>query len=219
MVFMRMPPGYAKQGKVLKLNKALYGLQQSPLLWQQKLTNEMKKAGYSEILQEPCIVQKNRIICFFYVDDIVFAYWKKQSDKVKKTIASLSESLTLEDKGELKWFLGLNVIWNQLNQTMWLSQKAYISKICSNLASTPEGRLLATPMEPTKLLPLSADKKQPIEAFRTLYQQKIGSLLYTDIAPRSDIAFAVSRFFRFNQHPGKQHHKAADCVLYYLART
>ena len=32
-VFMRMPPGYAKQGKVLKLNKALYGLRRSPLLW------------------------------------------------------------------------------------------------------------------------------------------------------------------------------------------
>ena len=73
-VFMRMPPGYAEQEKVLKLNKALYGLRQSPLLWQQKLTNEMKKLGYAEISQEPCIVQKNGVICFFYIDDIVFAY-------------------------------------------------------------------------------------------------------------------------------------------------
>ena len=34
-VFMRMPPGYAKQEKVLKLNKALYSLRRLPLLWQQ----------------------------------------------------------------------------------------------------------------------------------------------------------------------------------------
>ena len=75
-VFMRMPPGYLQSGKVLKLNKALYGLRRSPLLWQQKLTNEMKKLGFKEIPQEPCVVQKDEIIGFFYVDDIVFAFKK-----------------------------------------------------------------------------------------------------------------------------------------------
>ena len=82
----------------------------------------MKKLGYAEIPQEPCIVQRNGVICFFYVDDIVFAYRKDQSKEVKRNVASLSESLTLEDKGELKWFLGLNVIRNRSNRTMWLSQ-------------------------------------------------------------------------------------------------
>ena len=32
-VFMKMPPGYRRKGTILKLNKALYGLQKSPLLW------------------------------------------------------------------------------------------------------------------------------------------------------------------------------------------
>ena len=48
-VFMRMPPGYLQSGKVLKLNKALYGLRRSLLLWQQKLTNEMKTLDFKEI--------------------------------------------------------------------------------------------------------------------------------------------------------------------------
>ena len=219
-VFMRMPPGYAEQGKVLKLNKALYGLRRSPLLWQQKLTNEMKKLGYAEISQEPCIVQKNGVICFFYVDDIVFAYQKDQSEEVKRTIASLLESLTLEDKGELKWFLGLNVIRNRATRTMWLSQKAYISKICTDLAPTfSEGRLPATPMEPAELLLLTDQEEQPTESSRTSYQRKIGLFLYAGIATRPDIAFAVSRLSRFNQQPGKRHHKAADRVFHYFART
>ena len=101
-VFMRMPPGYSKPGKVLRLNKALYGLRQSPLLWQKKLTDAMKKLGFNKIPQEPYIVQKNGIICFFYVDDIVFAFRKDQKSKVKRTIALLSKFLTLEEKGELK---------------------------------------------------------------------------------------------------------------------
>ena len=103
---------------------------------------------------------------------------------------------------------------------MWLSQKAYISKICAELAPTPfEGRLPATLMEPAELLFLSAEDKQPTNASKMLYQRKIRSLLYAGIATRPDIAFAVSRLSRFNQHPGKQHYKAADQVFHYLART
>lgn len=55
-VFMRMPPGYGENGKVLRLNCALYGLRRSPLLWQQKLTSEMKRLGFKEIPQEPCVM-------------------------------------------------------------------------------------------------------------------------------------------------------------------
>ena len=101
-VFIKMPPGYNKQGKVLKLNKTLYGLRQSPLLWQQKLTDKIKKVGFEEIPQKPCVVQKNNIICFFYVNNIVFAFKKNQRKEVEKTIDSLSKALTIERKRELK---------------------------------------------------------------------------------------------------------------------
>ena len=55
-VFMKMPPGYGKQSRVFKLNRALYGLRRSLLLWQQKLTDEMKKLGFKKIPQELCVV-------------------------------------------------------------------------------------------------------------------------------------------------------------------
>ena len=102
MVFMQMLPGYTEQSKVLRLRKALYGLCRSFLLWQQKLTDAMKTLGFIEIPQEPCIVQKDGIICFFYVDDIVFAFKKGQSSEVKRIVACLLQTLTLEEKGKLK---------------------------------------------------------------------------------------------------------------------
>ena len=74
-------------------------------------------------------------------------------------------------------------------------------------------------MEPAELLPLTDQEKQPTEASKTLYQRKIGSFLYADIATRPDIAFAVFKLSRFNQQPEKQHHEAADQVFYYLACT
>ncbi len=45
-VFMRRATGYGEQSKVLKLNRALYGLRQFSLPWQEKFTDEMKKLGF-----------------------------------------------------------------------------------------------------------------------------------------------------------------------------
>ncbi len=216
---MRMPPEYGEQGKVLKLNRALYGLRRSPPLSKQKLTDEMKKLGFEKILQEPSMVQKNGIICFFYMDDIVFAFKKDHRDEIERTVSSLSKALTIERKGELKCFLGLHVIRNRSKRALWLLHKAYIMKICNDLApSTSTSRFPFTPMEILELLAVP-DNKDITDASQTLYQRKVGSLLFAAIATRPDIAFAVSRLSQFNQRPGMQHHEAADRVFHYLFQT
>ena len=53
---MRMPSKYQQFGKVLKLNKVLYNLQRSTLLSEQKLINEIKKLGFTEIFQKLCVI-------------------------------------------------------------------------------------------------------------------------------------------------------------------
>ncbi len=72
------------------------------LLWQQKLTNEMKKLSFEEIPQMACLLENNGIICYFHLDNIVFAFKKDQCDKVKKTVPPLSKALTIEKKRVLK---------------------------------------------------------------------------------------------------------------------
>lgn len=89
IVFMGMLPGHGKNRKVLCLNNALYSLQQFPLLWQQKITNKLKKLGFKEIPQKLCLVQKNGIIGFFYINDIVFTYKKEQKNHVDQVVELL----------------------------------------------------------------------------------------------------------------------------------
>jgi Reverse transcriptase (RNA-dependent DNA polymerase) len=48
-VFMKMPPGHRTTGTILKLNKALYGLRKSPLLWQKELTRSIRKLGFEPV--------------------------------------------------------------------------------------------------------------------------------------------------------------------------
>ena len=78
----------------------------------------MKRLGFKTILQELYVVQKYSIIGFFYIDNIVFAYKKDQTKKIKRIRESLQQRLTIKKIGKLKWFLGLHVVWNCSKQTI-----------------------------------------------------------------------------------------------------
>lgn len=210
-IYMKMPPGYRKDEVVLKLQKALYGLRRSPLLWQKELQGTITKLGFTPIPHEPCCYKKNGILIFFYVDDIVFACRKNQVDEVRELAEALRKRYKLTGGDSLQWFLGMEVIRDRQRRLIWLSQASYIDKI-ANLAETERCTPL-TPMTKEELLPSIKSAAPPrLHA----YQRKIGSLLYAAVITRPDIAFAVSRLSRFLANPDEKHHAAADRVLHYL---
>jgi hypothetical protein len=78
-VYMKMPPGYRKPGMILLLRKALYGLQEAPLLWQQHFIKTLTNMAFQTILHKPCCMIRNGILIFYYIDDIVFAFRKDKT--------------------------------------------------------------------------------------------------------------------------------------------
>jgi hypothetical protein len=213
-VFMTMPLGYKKPGILLLLNKALYGLRISPLLWQQELTSTLVSLGFVQVPHEPCCYIRNGIIFFFYIDDIAMAYRKAQESEIQALIQSLKQRYDLTGGHELQWFLGIQIIRDRKQRLIWLSQSAYIEKIFK----LAENKALPhnTPMASGELL--------PYEGFSRLsdirrYQRKIGSLLYAAVITRPDIAFATSRLARFLINPSPGHQDAADRALLYLNHT
>lgn len=58
-----------------------------------------------KILQEVFMVQKDGVIYFLYVDNIVFAFKKKKSDKIKRIVELVLQTLIIEVIRELKQFL------------------------------------------------------------------------------------------------------------------
>jgi hypothetical protein len=216
VVYMRMPPGYEKYGKVLRLKKALYGLRRSPLLWQKELTKSLQELGFQPVPQEPCIMTKGSVIVFFFVDDIIWAY--KQADKqtAKRAMEGLKSRYKMTQLGEPKWFLGIHILRDRRNRTIWLTQDAYIDKVAHKFSIQLEGKVPATPMGLEELLKSETQAtKKSIE----VYQQKVGSILFAAISTRPDVAFAVSRLSRHNLNPSDVHHRAADRVVQYLYST
>ncbi|KID93530.1 reverse transcriptase, partial [Metarhizium majus ARSEF 297] len=216
VVYMRMPPGYEKCGRVLRLKKALYGLRRSPLLWQKELTKCLQELGFQPVPQEPCIMTKGPVIVFFFVDDIICAYKKAGKNIAKAAIEGLKSRYRMTQLGEPKWFLGIHILRNRRNRTIWLTQDAYIDKVAHKFSIQLDGKVPATPMGLEELLKSEAQAtKKSIE----VYQQKVGSILFAAISTRPDIAFAVSRLARHNLNPSDAHHRAADRVVQYLYST
>ena len=211
-VFMKMPRGYSKRGVVLKLNRALYGLRKSPILWQRSFYSFQLDIGFKPVPHEPCCLTLDGILIFFYVDDIVVAYRKPAEPTVHRLINKLKQHFNLEGGNDLQWFLGIRILRDREKRIIWLSQSSYIDKIINLAKSTQPDE---TPMSREELIPYE-DRASYSEI--NLYQRKIGSLLYAAVTTRPDIAFATSRLGRFLTNPGPKHHAAADRVLLYLKR-
>ena len=57
-VYVHQPPGFAipgKEGKVLRLRKALYGLRQASRAWNAKLDSMLKEIGFEQSPHEAAI--------------------------------------------------------------------------------------------------------------------------------------------------------------------
>ena len=212
-IYMKMPPGHRRTGTIVKLNKALYDLRQSPLLWQRHLTRTLRSLGFKPVPHEPCCLSKGAVLVFFYVDDIVFAYKKRDELPTRALITQLQGNYSLTGGDELQWFLGIEVLRDREKRKIWLSQSSYIDKISKLAKTSPRCN---TPMGPGELFPFCG---QATGQEITTYQRKVGSLLYAAVITRPDIAFATSRLARFNVNPGPEHHAAADRVLLYLQKT
>jgi hypothetical protein len=214
VVYMRMPHGYQKPGTILQVNKALYGLRISPLLWQKEFTSTLKTMGFRSVLHEPCCMIRDGIIIFFYVDDIILAYAQSTEQEAQQAIRQLQERYTITGGHDLHWFLGMEIMRSRSNRKIQLSQSAYATKI-SKLADKRSIRH-DTPMAVAELQPHDGAASMP-EIRR--YQRKIGSLLFAAVTTRPDISFATSRLARFLMNPSETHHNAADHVLLYLNDT
>jgi hypothetical protein len=109
-VYMRMPYGYQKKGTLLQLQKALYGLRISPMLWQKHFTTTLKSIGFQEMLHELCCIIKDGILLLFYVDNIIVAYHKKNLAAATEAVNMLKEKYTITRGDELQWFLSVEII-------------------------------------------------------------------------------------------------------------
>ena len=98
-IYVEMPLGFRKNGEVLKLNKTLYGLRQSPMMFWKYLSKAMNDVGMKTSQFDSCMFVGDRVMAVAFVDDILF--WSTDDKYIQALGAKLREQgLLLEEEDE-----------------------------------------------------------------------------------------------------------------------
>jgi hypothetical protein len=215
-VYVHQPLGFAipgKEGKVLRLRKALYGLRQAPRAWNAKLDSTLKRMGFMPSPHEAAIYWRgngeNALLVGVYIDDLVITGAKDAEVAAFKE--EMKVTFQMSDLGHLS-YLGIEV--HQGDSEITLRQTAYAKRIVE-LAGLTDCNPALTPME--ERLKLSRDSTTE-EVDATQYRCLVGSLRYL-VHTRPDLAYSVSYVSRFMQRPTTEHEQAVKRIIRYVAGT
>ena len=67
----------------------------------------LKKEGLKPVAEELCLYYNDWLIVFFYVDDIIAAYRKRDLPKFQIFKEQLINKYEIKDLGDFTWFLGI----------------------------------------------------------------------------------------------------------------
>jgi hypothetical protein len=224
-VYVQLPKGYVELGflrpgetatMIAKLEKALYGLRESPLLWYNELSQALKEAGLDRTDEEPCVFTDGKILVLVYVDDILILSPPQENESVDKLVRYLQDKYDLREE-EFKWYLGIRVIRDRPSRKIYLCQDAYIDKIARKFKLCDSR--LRVPSIPITTIPLVKHDGQASQEDIKAYQERVGSLMYIAVMTRPDIARAATQLARFLTNPSPAHLAAADQCIRYLYTT
>jgi hypothetical protein len=153
------------------------------------------------------------ILITVWVDNIlIFATSIKMMEIVKH---DLQEAFKVTDLGELSKIVGIEITHDQKHKKITIMQTKYIEGILEKYSlqdACPVHTLLDSHV---KLEPGEPEAGNQSNNYTCL----IGSLMYTAVATRPDIVFAVNRLASFTANPTMCHWTAAKHVLRYLKGT
>jgi hypothetical protein len=220
-LFMELPQYYRPsefEGRdvVLQLHKSIYGQVDSPKLFFEHLSKGMLELGFTPSTSDPCLFihSKHKLMVLNYCDDQI---WLSPDDALIEDyvakLAGLGYDLTLEPKGDIFGFLGINFAKN--GPDIELTQSGLIDKI---IKYTDMGRA-SSQLTPATPEPLGSDKTGELFQEAWNYSAAVGMLLYVSSNTRPDIQFAVHQVARFSHAPKKSHGAAVKRIVRYLIDT
>jgi hypothetical protein len=216
-MYMKQPPCYVDKthpNLVCRLKKTLYGLKQAPRAWSNKIGQYLVTSGFQTSNANFSLYVKKTnhgiIVIIIYVDDLIIIGDNNVDIFDLKKL--LKQKFEMKDLGELRYFLGIEVI--QSPKGIWLLQRQYALNKLSEYGMTG-CKPISIPLEQN--VKLSADEGDLVED-TTMYRRIVGSLIYMTIT-RPDLSYVVGVVSQFMQTPRKPHLDAIRRILRYIKHT
>ena len=112
-IYMTVPEGIDHDAitSICKLKKTLYGLKQSPRMWNQKIDQYLINQGFIRLQADHSIyirqMDRSLAIIALYVDDLLI--FTDTIETMKNLKFALSNKFEMTDCGELYHFLGIQI--------------------------------------------------------------------------------------------------------------
>ncbi|GJR00654.1 retrotransposon protein, putative, ty1-copia subclass [Tanacetum coccineum] len=133
-VYMEQPEGFVNPkylNRICKLKRSIYELKQASRQWNKRFNDEIKKFGFTQNHDEPCIYLKasgsNVTFLILYVDDILII--GNNIPMLQDVKSYLGRCFTIKDLGEAAYILGIKIYRDRSRWLIGLCQSAYIEKI------------------------------------------------------------------------------------------
>jgi hypothetical protein len=225
-IYIRVPDGFAEfkgekfdPGEVLRLNRALYGLVQSPRAWLKHFVSVLEDCGLTACQSEPCVLYQREngkliLLVVIYVDNCILAGHKLDVLELKSKI---KKRLVISDLGQLSKHLGVHYKFGKDSYGPYLA--ASMQAFCDEIVSDCEklcGNLRDFPTPGYGNVCLMKHLGEPL--MQKEYRSIVGKILYLVKKVEPTCANAVCELSSFLDGPSQEHWKSIARVAGYLSK-
>jgi hypothetical protein len=203
---------------LLLLQRTLYDLKQSSILWYKHLWQALIDMKFNFIFEVKClfIFKNTHLLLFFFVNDIVLLYDSRYTIQVDLFQFKLFDRFEMRNLEKLKWFLSIHVIRRRIKRLLFLSQKSYIDKLIIKFNINMTFKTSSTLLHEDETI---RNEKHIISQKIISYQQRVESIDFAAIITRSDVTHAASKLSKFLTNSSKIYSNMTNRTLKYLDHT
>ena len=215
-------PNGKYDNRVVRLLRALYGLKQSPQLWNKELNRILTDVhGFTRSTSDSCLYYcKNPnngkfVLLVAEVDDLVITGSDEEKiQAVKRDFVSRYKITAWE---RIASFLGINIKYDRKAGIMTLDVKAKVDDLFTRYSILHDCQQRANPLPDLKTKIDDDKKMDKVDEFiKAKYSSIVGALIYMSTTCRADIALAVGKCSRGMHAPTREHVYMLRCLVGYL---
>ena len=210
----------AKNPKILRVLKALYGCPDAPQLWNKHLTKVLEgKLKFERMHYDSCLYQyvdeDGVVLMTCSVDDLVIT--GNNDRKIAEVEKFMKEEWSCTQYERVKSVLGVNCFYKYtkgaIDNELFMDMKGKVESLLeTHRGAELKGKSYSTPHvdgEGSELADPSTEVRAKItqldEYLLENYRNVVGALIYIAVAGRPDISYAVGRLSRAMHSPTYQH--------------
>ena len=228
-IWLKLPPGVkfmdgkGRSHQIVKLVRSLYGLKQSPQLFNKELNRFMKVQEFTQTTADSCLFTKKTkdgwLLVASEVDDLLVTGTDKAA--IEQFRLALVDEYQITDWEPLKSFLGINIQY-EVGRRMTLDVEYKLDKLAEAhpmLKHHLQGKADYPLIEEHMSIPEDKKLTEVDKYIKERYASLNGALIYMGITCRPDFTYALAKTSRGMHDPKPKHVYMLKQLLRYALNT